>query len=185
MVKTLKSALWKLRLFFPHVLKMSIFVFILLRPFLKVQLSLWGIFIRSLVPFLCSRNHLSAFSSHISFKHDRFFYVFIPFASFFLFHIWRIVIEGHFLHGSFVFLISNHPMCWAAIVKKMFIFTIIVADGLNICILLTPAVCLPPHHHFIRLPMSRGNIKAGNHHQMGFAEVDSGLQFVCHALQSF
>ena len=35
-----------------------------------------------------------------------------------------------------------------------------------------------------RLPVSGGHVEAGDHHQVGFAEVDSSLQFVRHGLQS-
>lgn len=35
-----------------------------------------------------------------------------------------------------------------------------------------------------RLPVSGGHVEAGDHHQVGFAEVDSRLQFVRHGLQS-
>lgn len=33
--------------------------------------------------------------------------------------------------------------------------------------------------------MFGGHVKAGDHHEVGFAEVDSGLQSVRHGLQGF
>lgn len=42
----------------------------------------------------------------------------------------------------------------------------------------------PSIYPSVHLSMSWGHVEAGDHHEVGFAEVDSGLQFVGHSLQS-